>query len=83
MVCSLSFRNFENGRIITFLIHSGEKEKDICTGHLGRVIRNKSLGVTYSTVTEEEKNMIVKAIHLKQGHWFKCPLNCKHGNQQF
>ena len=29
--------------------------------------------VSYVPVSETEKKMIVKAMDLKQGHWFKCP----------
>ena len=29
--------------------------------------------VRYHVVTDSEKKMIVKAMDLKQGHWFKCP----------
>lgn len=27
----------------------------------------------YQKVTREEKDLIVKAMGLAQGHWFKCP----------
>ena len=31
------------------------------------------LEVRYMAVTREEKDMIVKAMELAQGHWYKCP----------
>jgi hypothetical protein len=54
-------------------MYLGEQKRDKCTKRLERITRNKALGVKYTTVTEEEKNIIVKAIDLSQGHWFKCP----------
>lgn len=40
---------------------------------LDRIRRQNSLEVRYTEITEDEKNMIVKAMSLGQGHWFKCP----------
>jgi hypothetical protein len=47
--------------------------KDHCSRCLQYITRIKALGVKYATITEEEKKIIVKAIGLSQGHWFKCP----------
>ena len=38
-----------------------------------RIRRSQSLDVYYQTVTREEKDLIVKAMGMTQGHWFKCP----------
>ena len=54
-------------------IHSDEHKKKKCTKRLKLITRNKSLGVKYGHVTEAEKKVIVSAIGLSQGHWFKCP----------
>ena len=54
--------------------------KNNCARCLQYFKENKSLGVNYTTVTEEEKKIIVKAIGLSQGHWFKCP---KGKNEKF
>jgi len=33
----------------------------------------KSIQVFVSVITQEEKLMVIKALGLQQGHWFKCP----------
>ena len=38
-----------------------------------RIRRDQNLQVSYLAVTREEKDLIVKAMGLTQGHWFKCP----------
>jgi len=38
-----------------------------------RIRREQNLDVSYLAVTREEKDLIVKAMGLTQGHWFKCP----------
>ncbi|XP_028413342.1 NFX1-type zinc finger-containing protein 1-like [Dendronephthya gigantea] len=50
-----------------------EKTKQTCTRRLKTITKNNALGVKYTTVTEEERNLIVKAVGLSKGHWFKCP----------
>ncbi|XP_028413341.1 NFX1-type zinc finger-containing protein 1-like isoform X2 [Dendronephthya gigantea] len=50
-----------------------EEIKDGCTRRLKYLTQKKALGVKYTAVTEEEKSIIVKAMGLAQGHWFKCP----------
>lgn len=40
---------------------------------LERISENYCEDVRYISVSESEKTMIVKAMDLKQGHWFKCP----------
>ena len=51
-----------------------EEMKEECTSRLEYITtNNEELGVKYTTVTEKEKNIVVKAIGLRQGHWFKCP----------
>ena len=33
----------------------------------------QTYGLRYEPVTQDEKAMIVKAMGMSQGHWFKCP----------
>lgn len=49
------------------------------TARIKRIRREQNLQVFYQAVTRDEKDLIVKAMGLTQGHWFKCPkgeLNC-------
>ena len=50
-----------------------EKTKETCSKVLKHITKTKALDVKYTAVTEEERKNIVKAIGLRQGHWFKCP----------
>ena len=51
-----------------------EQSKDNCSSYLEYITsNNEALSVMYTTVTEEEKKILVKAMGLGQGHWFKCP----------
>ena len=42
-----------------------KKIKDLSKKH--------GLDVFYQDITDKEKDMIVKAMGMAQGHWFKCP----------
>ena len=51
-----------------------EQSKENCSSYLKYITsNNEALSVKYTTVTEEEKKILVKAMGLTQGHWFKCP----------
>lgn len=43
------------------------------TARIERIRESFGLQVFYQNVTREEKDLIVKAMGLAQGHWFKCP----------
>ena len=43
------------------------------TARIERIRESFGLQVFYQNVTREEKDIIVKAMGLAQGHWFKCP----------
>ena len=48
-------------------------DRDRYTVRIERIRRLNSLTVFYQDVTREEKDLIVRAMGLAQGHWFKCP----------
>ena len=43
------------------------------TARIKRIRKEQNLQVSYLAVTQEEKDLIVKAMGLTQGHWLKCP----------
>jgi len=51
----------------------GKIDRDCYTVHIELIRRLNSLTVFYQDVTREEKDLIVRAMGLAQGHWFKCP----------
>lgn len=79
----------DNRRVILDSLHSSsllrvqqklDSEKPIAKSDRDRYsTRIKNIGtryglnVSYQQVTREEKDLIVKAMGLTQGHWFKCP----------
>lgn len=73
-----------NSRLLKTLISTLQKfsdkdHRDRYTARIKRIRREQNLQVSYLAVTREEKDLIVKAMGLTQGHWFKCPkgeLNC-------
>jgi len=48
-------------------------DRDSYTARIERIRRWNDLQVCYQNVTREEKDLIVRAMGLAQGHWFKCP----------
>ena len=52
---------------------SDENDRKRYTARIERIRRSHCLQVFYQNVTREEKDLIVKAMGLTQGHWFKCP----------
>ena len=61
-----------NGRL--FLDSFLEKAaRDRYTTNIEWIGRSYGLEVFYQEVTRQEKDLIVKAMGLTQGHWFKCP----------
>ena len=52
---------------------SEQKYREVYMSRIKRIRRSQSLDVYYQTVTREEKDLIVKAMGMTQGHWFKCP----------
>ena len=55
------------------LFLSDKSDRDRYTARIERVRRLNGLEVFYQEVTRQEKDLIVKAMGLTQGHWFKCP----------
>ena len=56
-----------------FATISGKDLRKHYTARIKRIRREQNLQVSYLAVTREEKDLIVKAMGLTQGHWFKCP----------
>lgn len=55
------------------LTFSERKHREEYMSRIKRIRRRQNLEVYYQTVTREEKDLIVKAMGMTQGHWFKCP----------
>lgn len=55
------------------LFLSDKSDRDRYTASIERIRRWNSLEVFYQEVSRQEKDLIVKAMGLTQGHWFKCP----------
>ncbi|XP_068745969.1 NFX1-type zinc finger-containing protein 1-like isoform X4 [Montipora capricornis] len=52
---------------------SGKDDRERYTTRIEMIRRRHNLTVFYQDVTRQEKDLIVKAMGLTQGHWFKCP----------
>ena len=52
---------------------SEQRYREVYMSRIKRIRRSQNLDVYYQTVTREEKDLIVKAMGMAQGHWFKCP----------
>ena len=61
-----------------FLVSSDKADRDSYTARIERIRRWNDLQVCYQNVTREEKDLIVRAMGLAQGHWFKCPKGEHH-----
>lgn len=57
-------------------------DRDRYTSRIEWIRYVNRLQVFYQEVTREEKDIIVKAVGLAQGHWFKCP-NGEHHRSMF
>ena len=55
------------------LTFSERKRREEYMSRIKWIRRRQNLEVYYQTVTREEKDLIVKAMGMAQGHWFKCP----------
>lgn len=55
------------------LTFSERKRREEYMSRIKWIRRSQNLEVYYQTVTREEKDLIVKAMGMAQGHWFKCP----------
>ncbi|XP_068745964.1 NFX1-type zinc finger-containing protein 1-like [Montipora capricornis] len=51
----------------------GKDDRERYTTRIERIRQRNNLTVFYQDVTRQEKDLIVKAMGLTQGHWFKCP----------
>ncbi|XP_068745966.1 NFX1-type zinc finger-containing protein 1-like isoform X2 [Montipora capricornis] len=51
----------------------GKDDRERYTTRIEMIRRRHNLTVFYQDVTRQEKDLIVKAMGLTQGHWFKCP----------
>ncbi|XP_068707528.1 NFX1-type zinc finger-containing protein 1-like [Montipora foliosa] len=60
-------RKLDSGKTI------GKDDRERYTNHIKRIRERNNLTVFYQDVTRQEKDLIVKAMGLTQGHWFKCP----------
>ena len=56
-----------------FETFSDKDHRERYFARIKRIRREQNLQVSYLEVTREEKDLIVKAMGLTQGHWFKCP----------
>lgn len=56
-----------------FATFSDKDHRERYFARIKRIRREQNLDVSYLAVTREEKDLIVKAMGLTQGHWFKCP----------
>jgi hypothetical protein len=70
---------FPNKHFYFLVIHNiFFKSKDEVTrehqmARIDMIRKRYNLSVHYETVTREDKDMIVKAMDMAKGHWFKCP----------
>ena len=55
------------------LFLSDKSDRDRYTARIERIRHLNGLEVFYQEVSRQEKDLIVKAMGLTQGHWFKCP----------
>ena len=56
-----------------FATFSDKDHRERFFARIKRIRKEQNLNVSYLAVTREEKDLIVKAMGLTQGHWFKCP----------
>ena len=56
-----------------FATFSDKHHRESYFARIKRIRREQNLQVSYLEVTREEKDLIVKAMGLTRGHWFKCP----------
>ena len=60
----------------------GKSDRDRYNTCIKNIRTRYDLNVFYQQVTRQEKDLIVKAMGLTQGHWFKCPKG-KHKGKYF
>ena len=57
----------------SFSFFLGKSDRDSYNTLIKNIRNRYDLNVFYQQVTKQEKDLIVKAMGLTQGHWFKCP----------
>ena len=68
--------------IVNFFFFLAKSDRDRYNTRIKNISTRYGLSVFYQQVTREEKDLIVKAMGLTQGHWFKCPKG-KHKGKYF
>ena len=66
-----------------FFFFLAKSDRDRYSTRIKNIRTRYGLTVSYQQVTREEKDLIVKAMGLTQGHWFKCPKGRPKGEYFF
>lgn len=66
-----------------FFLLLAKSDRDRYITRIKNIRSRCGLNVSYQEVTREEKDLIVKAMGLTQGHWFKCPKGRHKGKYFF
>lgn len=56
-----------------FFFFLAKSDRDRYNNRMKNIRTRYGLSIFYQKVTKEETDLIVKAMGLTQGHWFKCP----------
>ena len=66
-----------------FFFFLAKSDRDRYSTRIKKIGTRYGLNVSYQQITREEKDLIVKAMGLTQGHWFKCPKGRPEGKYFF